>query len=109
MDTGKQVLLVAAVILGLGMALFFLLSFVLLARPWLRAFLFGVPVSLLELLGARLRGNPPALLVDAYISLKHAGEEVTFRDVELAYFDGRSRIFTSHELVEVVKQRNRAK
>jgi len=109
MDGGIQIALLIAVILALGLAFFCALSLLLLGRHWLRAFLFGVPVSLLEILGARLRGNPPALLVDAYIALKHGGADVTFRDVENAYFDARTRIVTSNELVDVVNQRKLAK
>ena len=56
----------------------------------------------------RLRGNPPMLLVDAYIALKRSGMSATIYDVENVYIDNRNHILTSDELVELVRQREDA-
>ena len=54
--------------------------FVLVLRPWLRAFLHGAPVSIIHIVAMRLRGNPPRLLIDAYIALRRADLVVTIGD-----------------------------
>jgi uncharacterized protein YqfA (UPF0365 family) len=72
-------------------------------RPWFRAFLYGTPVLATDVIAMRLRGNPPTLLVDAYITLQRAGITATIKDVENAYIDNRNRILTSDDLVQLVK------
>jgi hypothetical protein len=52
----------------------------------------------------RLRGNPPMLLIDAYISLRRAGIPTTIVAVEETYIDNKNRVSTSDDLVELVKQ-----
>jgi uncharacterized protein YqfA (UPF0365 family) len=76
---------------------------VLVGRPWLRAFLHATPVALLQIVGMRLRGTPPSILIDAYIKLKRANISTTIGEVENAYIDAKNRIATSNELVELVK------
>ena len=78
--------------------------FILLFRPWLRAFMHGTPVALVQIVGMRLRGNPTRLLIDAYITLKRAGFPITIAEVENAYIDYKSRIFGSDDLVELIEQ-----
>ncbi len=78
--------------------------FVLLARPWIRALTHGTPVSIIQIVGMRLRGNPPSLLVDAYITLKRAEITITMGEVENAYIDAGNRISTSGDLVELLKR-----
>jgi uncharacterized protein YqfA (UPF0365 family) len=97
------VLLVLFGVAGLGL----LAGMVFIGKPWLRAFLHGTPVSLIHLLGMRLRGNPSAILVDAYIKLNRAGDEVTLVELERAYVESRSRIETCEELLEVFESRSR--
>jgi len=83
--------------------------FFLVLRPWLRAFLHGAPVSVFHILGMRLRGNPPTLLIDAYIALKRADLAITIGDVENAFVDGRNRVLTSDDLVELVNKGAKAR
>lgn len=93
------------VVLCLALLLPILVSFVLftgLFRIWLRAFLSGQPVLLLQILGARLRGNPPALLVDTLLALKHRGESSTLDEVEKVYISHKGHEFTPGELADVV-------
>lgn len=87
-------------------AIFVLFSgggFFLLGRPWLRGLLYGTPVPFVRILAMRLRGNPPLLLIDAYIALQRAGVSATIDDVENVYIDSRTRIVTSDDLAELVK------
>jgi uncharacterized protein YqfA (UPF0365 family) len=94
-------------LLGLLVMMIFMLFafglFALLARPWLRAAASGAPVSLLSILGMRLRGNSPTLLIDAYIALRRAGVNATVSAVEGIYIDNRTRVRTSQDLTELVK------
>ncbi len=85
------------------LALIVLAVLALLMRPWLRAALHAAPVPLPQIIGMRLRGNPPLLLIDAYISLRRAGISTTIGEVENVYIDSRNRILTSNDLVELVR------
>ena len=91
------------------MLLVAIVAFMLIVRPWLRAFLHGTPVSLLRIVAMRLRGNPPWLLIDAYGTLKRAGSNVTMSDVEIAYIDARNQILTSDDLVELIERKATAR
>jgi uncharacterized protein YqfA (UPF0365 family) len=76
---------------------------VLLGRPWLRAFMHGTPVPFVHIVAMRLRGNPPSLLIDAYISLRRAGIAITIGELENTYIDAKNRIVTTADLVELIK------
>ena len=104
----EALLFVVVGIVGL-FALIVLAGVALLVRPWLRALMYGTPVSVFDVLGMRLRGNPPVLLIDAYIALHRAGVSVTIRDVETVYVDNRNRISTSDSLVELVQKSVKAR
>ena len=78
--------------------------YVLLLRPWLRAILHGLSVTLLQIVGMRLRGHSPLLLIDACISLRREGASVTIVDVENVYSDHKNMIVTSDDLVRWVKK-----
>lgn len=107
MDTTRLVF-VPAVLVLIALIFFASLAFVLwIAKPWLRALMHGVPVSLFHILGMRLRGNPPTILVDAYIKLHRAGDDVTLMELEHTYIDSRSRILSDLDLVEVFESRFR--
>lgn len=73
-------------------------------HPWLRAFTSGGRVSLSSILGMRLRGNPATLIIDAYVSLLHAGKTVTLSQVESLYITERSYVRHSGDLVRLVKE-----
>lgn len=77
---------------------------IVLVRPWTQSYLFGLPVSFLSLLGMRLRGTPPTMIIDAYVVLRHAGINITPRDVELVYTANRDDITTSNDLIQIAKQ-----
>lgn len=100
--------LVYVVVLLAMMMFFFVMAaafLLLLVRPWLRSFMHGAPVTIIQILGMRLRGNPTTLILDAYIALKRAGRPETIGMVESAYIDARNRVLTSDDLIEQVKQR----
>ena len=103
-DMPEEFLIVAVAILAV-FALILFAVLLLLVRPWLRAALNAAPVSLLHIVAMRLRGNPPMLLVDAYIALNRAGRSVTISDVENMSIDNRNWVSTSNDLVELVQQR----
>lgn len=94
--------LVMGIIIGVGTML--IVHFiVLLLRPWRHAFFSGVQVSLVQILGMRLRGNPPQLLVDAYIMLIKANVKVQIAYVEVVYIENKNRSDTPEQLAEMVK------
>ncbi|MBL4884973.1 MAG: flotillin-like FloA family protein [Planctomycetaceae bacterium] len=85
-------------------AIFMVFVGFMIVRPWLRAFLNAAPISFICVLAMRIRGNPPILLIDTYISLKHAGIAATISEVEVVYIENRNRIANSDDLVELVKE-----
>lgn len=75
-------LLVAVIVLiFLGFFLYFL-------KVWVRAWASRAPVSLANLIGMKLRGIPPALVVDARIRLVKAGIEIDTASLEAYYLQG---------------------
>src|SRR5262245_7627910 len=82
--------------------------FAMLFLPWMRAFLSGAPVMVIQLLGMRLRGVPPRLIVDALVMLVHRGyphEPARSRLAESVYLAHRVRIQTPDQLANMVEER----
>jgi uncharacterized protein YqfA (UPF0365 family) len=104
MDATQKTFLFVFLAMMAFFALVVAFAFVLVLRPWLRAFLHGAPVSIFHIVAMRLRGNPPWLLIDAYIALRRADLGVTIGDIENAFVGGRNRVLTSEDLVELVKK-----
>jgi uncharacterized protein YqfA (UPF0365 family) len=73
-------------------------------HPWIRAYFASCPVSLFAVLGMRLRGTPPHLLVDALITLKMRGHEVGMEQIETCYLANRAMIHDFNTLVELVEK-----
>lgn len=71
-------------VLGLVATLGLFLLFALVA-PWLRALTSGSRVRMMQIVGMRLRGNPPGFLIDAYRALVHSGRDVNIREIESWY------------------------
>ncbi len=76
----------------------------LFVRPWIRSFFSGARVSLIQIIGMRLRGTSPNLLIDALITLKMRGHDVSMAVVETCYLANRSKIFESTGLATLVEQ-----
>ena len=98
--------------LGVGFCLTLYFSFWIIA-PWVRAYLCGSPVSLINVFGMRLRGTPPALIVDAHIALVQdplwSQYRIRIQEVESAYLSHRHRIHTSDDLVQILLAERQAK
>lgn len=78
-------------------------TFLMLLRPWLRAVTSGTPVSVLTILGMRLRGNPPDLILSAYTSLVFAGDDAPLSEVESVYIANRGTIRNAQDLIDAVR------
>jgi uncharacterized protein YqfA (UPF0365 family) len=74
-------------------------------RVWVRGVLGGVRVSILDVIGMKLRRNPPGLLLDTALALKHRGIEVGVQEVEAAYMAYKGQAFTPSELADLVVRR----
>src|SRR5687768_12280529 len=95
-------LVVAGVALAFAVVIFS--TAVVALRPWLRAMMSGAPVSVIAILGMRLRSTPPNLVIDAYIQLRMRGSETTLADVERTYIAQRQRVRSAGDLVDMVEQ-----
>lgn len=71
-----------------------------LFAPWVRSLLSGAPISMINLLGMRIRGTPVRLIGEAYVELTHRGAAVTVTDVERVYLANRSRVRNARDLVD---------
>jgi uncharacterized protein YqfA (UPF0365 family) len=99
--------LILAGLLFLLVAVGFLIGLLTVFRPWLRGMLSQAPVSLIEVVGMSLRGNPPGLLVDVLIILRHRGVMVSAAEVERTYIALGKQPMTAAELAERVQKSHR--
>jgi uncharacterized protein YqfA (UPF0365 family) len=58
------------------------------ARPWLRAMLAGVQLSVFDVIGMRLRRVPINEVVDALVAARASGVELSHVDVQRAHMRG---------------------
>jgi uncharacterized protein YqfA (UPF0365 family) len=105
MNESTRLLLFALAVIAIVFTFACTFLFLMVVRPWLRALGHGTPVSMVSIIGMRLRGNPPVLLIDAYIALHRASVATTIADVENTYIDNRTRVRNSEDLVHFVKSK----
>ncbi len=84
-------------------AVIFIALFFYFLRVWVRAWLSGARVSLLNLLGMKLRGVPPTLIVDARIRSVKAGLAVESDALEAHYLAGGNVINVVQALIAAEK------
>lgn len=94
------VLFTAVIVLILHFVMFLL-------KPWRHAFFSGTPVPMIAIIGMRLRGNPPMLLIEAYGRLRRSGVETSMSEVEAVYLQDRGRGPDVDALVELVRHYRR--
>ncbi|MDD3180002.1 MAG: flotillin-like protein FloA [Opitutaceae bacterium] len=70
---------------------------------WLRARLAGAPVSMINLVAMRLRQVPYAMVVDARVTAKKAGIEISNDDIEAHFLAGGNVIPTVQALIAAQK------
>jgi uncharacterized protein YqfA (UPF0365 family) len=82
-----------------------------MVRPWMRGFVSGAPVSLVQILGMRLRGVPPLLIVDALATLVHRGHPFNSRlsaQAESLFLAQRGLIRSPEHLADLVEKQLKA-
>lgn len=94
------VIVVAVVIVIVLIVVFVFLSFL---KVWLRALVSGAHISLLNLVGMKLRGVAPRLIVDARIASLKAGLEVDSDLMEAHYLAGGNLIRVIESLIAADK------
>src|SRR5262249_29827081 len=102
---GEKVILLAVLSIFLIILFAVMILFTLVARVWIRAFLGGAPISILNLLAMWLRGNPAGFLVDTLLALKHRGIDSNPGEVETAYIAYKGQPFNPNELADLVLER----
>jgi|SRR6478752_805563 len=101
------VALFIAAVLPLLALLFVSMLFAPLFGPWMRGCLSGAPVSVSQLIGMRLRGSPPRLIVDALVTLVHRGfpyDRAMSYSVESTYLAQRGMLQSSEQLADLVEK-----
>lgn len=107
MSTNQLIVVAAFAIVLLSMLLVMVFTLSML-RPWLRGFMGGAPVSVIQLIGMRLRGNPPGLLVDTLLTLRHRGVDASIREVESSYIANKGQVDQPARLASIVEERLRS-
>lgn len=95
---------VTIILIAAGVILLVLLMIIVpFLSVWLRAWLAGAYTGIPTLLAMRLRGVPFGLIVDARITAKKAGIEMTTDDLEAHYLAGGNVIPTVQALIAAMK------
>ncbi len=96
------------VIAGLLFACVFLTFAVIMLsafRPWLQAFMSGTPVSVMDILGMRLRRTDVSQVVQTLIMARQAGIALQCQQVEKAYLQGVDLEKVTLAMIEAKKLR----
>ena len=93
------------VMVGAG-GVILVLFVLLILKPWRRAFFSGAPVSLLYIIGMRLRGNSPNFLIDAYVELAKGGIRMPIDHVECLFMKYQYQIRSPHDLARMCQERH---
>ena len=94
-------LIVAAV--AVLVFLFFLVLFFSVIRLWLQALLTNTPISIVEIIGFKLRRIPPELIVHAAITLAQRGVKVPASEIAECYLKhGVGREMNATQLATLV-------
>lgn len=75
----------------------------ILMRPWIAAVAAGAPISVVRLLGMRLRRVPVDLILDAHVALAKRGEPAELSLIETVYLAHRSNVKNEQHLVSLVR------
>jgi uncharacterized protein YqfA (UPF0365 family) len=107
MNAAPPTILIIAMAVPALVLLFAAGTMVMAARPWIRALLSGVLISLVQIFGMRLRGVPPILVVDALAALVHRGhlyDANTFYLTQSTYLARREKIHSPSDLADLVEK-----
>ncbi|MDR0994519.1 MAG: flotillin-like protein FloA [Verrucomicrobiota bacterium] len=97
--TFTQILLLLAALV----VLFFVVLFLAFIQIWIRAWMSGAHITLMNLLGMKLRHVPPTLIVDARIRATKAGIGLTTDQLEAHYLAGGDIINVVQALIAADK------
>jgi uncharacterized protein YqfA (UPF0365 family) len=90
-------------VVGIGGTLV-LVVWMVVNRSWRHAVFAGAPLPWTAILGMRLRGTPPALIVDSYVALVKRGRTPDWGMVEATYLANAGRRLDVSDLVSLVEQ-----
>ena len=75
-----------------------------LAHPWFKSVLSGAPVSVLQVVAMRLRGNPPGLILDAYVQMTKRGQRISLDVIEATYMAHPGNAASVEALVRALEE-----
>jgi hypothetical protein len=96
------VVVIFAVVLIVALAMF-----ASVFTPWFQAYLAGIPISIVEILGMRLRRVNVKLLIRCLILAKMSGIRIPVAEMEKAYLQGVSIERITLAMIQAKKQRKR--
>jgi uncharacterized protein YqfA (UPF0365 family) len=92
-------------VIGIGGTLL-LVVWLVVNRSWRHATFAGAPLPWPAILGMRLRGTPPALIVDAYVALVKRGKSPDWGIIEATYLAHPGRRLDVSALVSLIEQQS---
>jgi uncharacterized protein YqfA (UPF0365 family) len=105
----KEITLIVAVVAVL-VFLVFLLFFLSLLRLWIQCLLTNTHISIMDLIGMKLRRTPPELIVRTAIMLTQRGVQVRATEIESCYLASGGAVTNPIQLATlVVEQRNESR
>ena len=96
-----MLLIVGAVIAIIALILIF--TFIYFIKVWLRALVSGAHVAMIQLIGMKLRGVPPKLVIEARIATLKAGIDIDTDSIEAHYLAGGNVINVIEALINADK------
>ncbi|MCC6695208.1 MAG: flotillin-like FloA family protein [Candidatus Hydrogenedentes bacterium] len=74
------------------------------AHPWIKAYLSGAHVQLLQIVAMRLRGNPPIRIIDAYVQMTKRGHRISIDVVEATFIAHQENATSVDALVRILEE-----
>jgi len=100
--TDKTKIIIVFVIAACAYILYLIVA-KFIAKPFMKAMLNKHKIPLTRIVAMQLRGNPPELIIDAYIILHHSNIRISLDQLESIYITNKKLICDCDALVELAK------
>lgn len=76
--------------------------------PWMQALMAGAKIPLTRILGMKMRGSDPKLLIPVYITLVHSGEKIPIAEIESIYMANKFAVTNAGDLLRLVRDHTKS-
>lgn len=85
-----------------------LIAYSFVAKHCVKVLACGGKITAGQIIGMYLRGNPPSLIVDAYVVLIHSNIQITINELESLYIANKTLVHDVPSLIELAKKQKSA-